>query len=58
MSERKHPQCHKCGWRMGGVDSWNGRACKCGHYEPPFPADPSLNAAANMGWPVPTKERQ
>jgi hypothetical protein len=25
-----HPACHKCGWRMGGVDSWNGSTCKCG----------------------------
>jgi hypothetical protein len=31
-----HPYCHTCGWRKGGVDSWNGNACKCGHREPPF----------------------
>lgn len=31
-----HPFCNTCGWRKGGVDSWNGRACKCGHSEPPF----------------------
>jgi hypothetical protein len=29
-----HPYCNACGWRKGGVDSWNGRACKCGHSEP------------------------
>lgn len=31
-----HPFCNTCGWRKGGVDSWDGRSCKCGHYEPPF----------------------
>ena len=26
-----YPVCRKCGWRMGGpVDSWDGKACKCG----------------------------
>jgi len=29
-----HPFCNVCGWRKGGVDSWNGRACRCGHSEP------------------------
>lgn len=28
-----HPYCNACGWRKGGVDSWNGFACKCGHSE-------------------------
>jgi hypothetical protein len=23
--------CGRCGWRKGGLGSWNGRACKCGH---------------------------
>jgi len=38
-TERKplHPFCNVCGWRKGGLDSWDGRRCKCGHYEPPFP---------------------
>jgi hypothetical protein len=27
---KKHPFCRVCSWRKGGVDSWNGRACKCG----------------------------
>lgn len=31
-----HPYCNACGWRKGGVDSWTGRACKCGHWEPPI----------------------
>jgi tRNA(Ile2) C34 agmatinyltransferase TiaS len=25
-----HPACSQCGWRMGGVDSWDGTRCKCG----------------------------
>lgn len=25
------PFCYDCNWRKGGVDSWNGAACKCGH---------------------------
>lgn len=29
-----HPYCNACGWRKGGPDSWNGQACKCGHFEP------------------------
>jgi len=31
-----HPFCNTCGWRKGGVDSWNGAVCKCGHQEPPI----------------------
>lgn len=31
-----HPYCKDCGWRMGGVDSWDGKACKCGHSEAPI----------------------
>lgn len=27
--------CRTCGWRQGGLDSWNGRACKCGHASAP-----------------------
>lgn len=30
----KSPICHVCGWRKGGVDSWDGKACKCGLSEP------------------------
>lgn len=26
-----HPMCNVCGWAKGGLDSWNGHACKCGH---------------------------
>lgn len=37
MSARLHPMCRVCGWAMGGIDSWNGRACKCGHTAAPFP---------------------
>lgn len=30
------PFCKDCGWRKGGVDSWDGKACKCGHTELPI----------------------
>lgn len=30
------PMCNACGWRKGGLDSWNGNACKCGHSSPTF----------------------
>lgn len=30
-----HPLCNECGWRKGGVDSWDGNSCKCKHSEPP-----------------------
>lgn len=29
-----HPYCKACGWRKGGVDSWDGFNCKCGFSEP------------------------
>lgn len=32
------PFCNVCGWRKGGVDSWNGKACKCGHTAAPLDA--------------------
>ena len=32
-----HPFCRECGWRKGGLDSWNGHACKCGFYAEPMP---------------------
>lgn len=35
-SKRLHPFCKACGWRKGGTDSWDGKACKCGHSEPPI----------------------
>lgn len=25
-----HPYCGKCGWRKGGLDSWDGTRCRCG----------------------------
>lgn len=30
------PMCNTCGWRKGGLDSWNGRACKCGQSSSTF----------------------
>ncbi len=32
----RHPFCQKCGWHKGGIDSWDGAKCKCGHREPPY----------------------
>jgi hypothetical protein len=32
------PMCNTCGWRKGGLDSWNGLACKCGHTSATFRA--------------------
>lgn len=36
-----HPFCKGCGWRKGGVDSWDGRACKCGHSDAPIQLIPA-----------------
>lgn len=36
-ADQLHPFCKICGWRKGGPDSWDGKACKCGHSEPPMP---------------------
>jgi hypothetical protein len=30
------PFCYVCNWRKGGIDSWNGSACKCGKQAPTF----------------------
>ena len=30
------PMCRRCGWAQGGLDSWDGRACKCGISSPTF----------------------
>lgn len=30
------PFCNICGWRKGGPDSWDGKACKCKHTELPI----------------------
>lgn len=52
MTNALHPFCSKCGWRMGGLDSWNGRACKCGHSAPPMdvnhPVDVVKDVAAHV----------
>ena len=48
MSEKElslTPMCNTCGWRKGGLDSWNGQACKCGHSSATFRA---LLAAASV----------
>lgn len=35
-TEPLRPWCKDCGWRKGGIDSWDGSRCKCGHSEPPL----------------------
>ena len=30
------PLCRVCGFAKGGLDSWDGQACKCGLTEPPI----------------------
>lgn len=32
----RHPFCRVCGWRKGGLDSWDGVACKCKLRAGPF----------------------
>jgi hypothetical protein len=32
--QKFYPFCMACNWRKGGVDSWDGFACKCGFSEP------------------------
>lgn len=34
-----HPFCGTCGWRKGGIDSWDGKRCRCRHYAPAIEAD-------------------
>lgn len=34
LSQPLHPYCGKCGWRKGGIHSWDGNACRCGHTAP------------------------
>jgi hypothetical protein len=36
IDPKLRPWCQVCGWRKGGVDSWDGVKCKCGHSEPPL----------------------
>ena len=45
MSTPVRPYCTVCGWRKGGLDSWDGKACKCGMREPPMPAMPVFAAS-------------
>jgi hypothetical protein len=34
-----HPFCNVCGWRKGGIDSWDGSRCKCGDTQPVIECD-------------------
>ncbi len=47
-TNQKHPFCPVCGWRKGGVDSWDGRACKCGHCAPPLPSETEFPIAERV----------
>lgn len=38
-----HPFCQTCGWRKGGADSWDGKVCKCGRWEPPIAPDVAVH---------------
>lgn len=29
LIEPVHEFCNVCGWRKGGIDSWDGKRCKC-----------------------------
>ena len=33
-----YPFCNTCGWRKGGIDSWDGARCKCGQMSAPLPS--------------------
>ena len=46
-----HPMCSACGWRKGGADSWNGKACKCGRWEPPLVRDASKEHPSDFDQP-------
>lgn len=35
QDKRLRPFCRICWWRKGGIDSWDGKACKCGFSAPP-----------------------
>lgn len=42
------PFCQRCGWRKGGTDSWNGKACKCGLAEKPMNEIPITDATKRL----------
>lgn len=46
-----HPWCPTCGWRKGGTDSWSGKACKCGLWEPPIVRDASKEHPSDVNQP-------
>lgn len=43
-ASRLYPYCNVCGWRKGGVDSWNATACKCGYHAQPFAVTAAVGA--------------
>lgn len=45
-----HRFCKVCGWRQGGIDSWDGKACKCGIRSIALPiGDPSVSYMPEVG---------
>ena len=50
--DKKSPFCKKCGWRKGGVDSWNGHACKCGLSERPLTACTTCNGLGTVPYNI------
>lgn len=48
-AEPVRPFCKVCGWRKGGIDSWDGAACKCGLTEPPIPPVAEIIALPSRG---------
>lgn len=50
-----HPFCNVCGWRKGGLDSWDGRRCKCGLSEPAFPEPSEVTPIQPTGMTVEQK---
>jgi hypothetical protein len=43
-----HPACKRCGWRMGGVDSWDGKACRCGKAAPAMAGVPAPSGPLSL----------
>ena len=52
MARKFHPFCRICGWRKGGVDSWDGAACKCGLYESPLGTCPTCGGLGTVPYDI------
>jgi hypothetical protein len=49
------PFCNVCGWRKGGLDSWDGTRCKCGHSSPPIELIGENRIIADRWWRDPER---